>query len=159
MKLNEVLSGRMRGRMNGPSRSTKAMVLKKILVWLIFGVAFALLPVIVNALNLATRGHGSSFPDLVGRGELLLTAAALCATATGDLLSTVSQLDSVRLALAGLNLLMVAVASLWFGSVASAYLDGATVAKAFVCWGSTAVLVFSLITSTATVAVTHAGKP
>src|ERR1043165_4006800 len=97
---------------------------RKLIIWGIFSVGIAVLPVAFNALSLLTRGQDVGLNALLGRGELLLIAAALAATAAGELFaSTARRLHNMRLALAGLNLFLAFIACYWFGDVAAAVVD------------------------------------
>ncbi|WP_203915551.1 hypothetical protein [Rhizocola hellebori] len=137
-------------------RSTSGRrVRKKLLLWIIFGVAFALMPVVLSFLNAATRGNAVGYDDLVGRGELLLIAAAVSAATAGDLIAAKTSLESTRIILVGLNLVLACMASLWFGGIASANWDKVVVDHGFISYGSTLMLIFSLVSGGASVVVAN----
>jgi len=59
----------------------------KLLRWLIFSVLIALCPIVSNALILLTKDADASLAALVGRGELLLIVAGMCARGLGQLVA------------------------------------------------------------------------
>lgn len=129
-------------------------VLAKLLLWMIFGVFFALMPVAFNAVSILTHGGKISYDRLAGRGELLLIAAAIAAMAAGELIiSPYTRMKSVKLVLVGLNMLTVCMASLWFGDVSAAIQNNTAIDQAVVSGGSTLVLVFALLSSGSSIIV------
>ncbi|GIH11825.1 hypothetical protein Rhe02_98920 [Rhizocola hellebori] len=91
----------------------------------------------------------------MGRGELLLIAAAVSAATAGDLIAAKTSLESTRIILVGLNLVLACMASLWFGGIASANWDKVVVDHGFISYGSTLMLIFSLVSGGASVVVAN----
>ena len=103
--------------------------------WLIFTVGLGLLPILANALIAVAR---RAFDDpsiwavlmvLFGRGELLILAAGLTATAIGDLaLSELSEdLKRLKTVLSGWAIANLFGASVYFGLISQGYEGGVVV--------------------------------
>jgi len=117
--------------------------------WLIYSVGLALFPIAANGLiALASRAFenaswSSVLTVLIGRGELLILAAGLTATAIGDLALT--EMPGIykrrRTLLSGWAILNLLVASFYFGLISQGYEGGIVVvsftsyASAVVCGG------------------------
>ncbi|GIG65567.1 hypothetical protein [Phytomonospora endophytica] len=132
---------------------------RKLIIWGIFSVGIAVLPVGFNALSLMTRGQRFGLDSLLGRGELLLIAAALAATAAGELFaSTAARLHNMRLALAGFNLFLAFIACYWFGDVAAALVDQTPIQKGVVAAGSLVILCSALVLTGASAFVSELSR-
>lgn len=59
----------------------------KLLVWLLFGVALGLLPLIASAIKGSMSARGFEFGEVVGDGELFIVSAVIAAAAMGELFS------------------------------------------------------------------------
>jgi len=129
-------------------RNAKLAEIREALVrWMIFTVAFGVLPVAFNALTAITRGDQVAYVNLVANGELLLISAAISAAAAGELsTATERTLPATRSLLIGMSLLVVCVASLWFADIASAVRSHEPVDRDAIMVGSTVVFAFATIT-------------
>ncbi len=92
----------------------------KVLRWLMFGVAFAVLPLVLNLLLAFTRDLPVHGDQVLGQGELLLVSAGVAASGAGELSGEpVRELRRLQIVLSGLAYLIVCLASLWFASTAT----------------------------------------
>ena len=103
------------------------LIRQKIIRWVIFSVIVALLPIIFNGLVLLTKGNLFEIETLTGRGELLLIAAAMAASAIGELIASGKTMASIKLIAGGCCLIVLSMASLYF-----AHVSYALMAKEFV---------------------------
>ncbi len=99
-------------------------MIQKLLNWLIFSVAMALLPIVFTALSLRTRGNAVDFATLVSHGELLIVAAALSARGVGEILLARSPNSLTRTIVGGAALVILGLASLYFADVAAGHRSG-----------------------------------
>ena len=76
-------------------------MVENLMRWFVFSVLVALLPLVLNALIVATDAEPFSLVQLVARGELLIIAAALCAGAIGDLIGRGTQRASAKIVAGG----------------------------------------------------------
>jgi hypothetical protein len=115
--------------------------------WMVFTVAFAVMPVAFNALTAITRGDPVAYANLVANGELLLISAAISAAAAGELSTSAEPaLPATKSLLIGMSFLVICVASLWFADIASAVRAHEEVDRHAVSVGSTVVFAFATIT-------------
>lgn len=89
--------------------------------WAIFSVIISLLPFGLSALVSFTNGTPVDWGSFLGRGELLLVAAALCAAAVGELLGTSPQFGAAKILGGGAAIIMLMIASYYFAHVSSLY--------------------------------------
>jgi len=108
--------------------------------WSLFSVTIALLPVVLNAFALMTRGQPMSYSAMVGNGELLLVSVAISAGAMGELIAAERQpFTGTWQLLIGLSVVIVLLASAWFADIASAIRAGEYVSRHSIALGSTVV--------------------
>jgi hypothetical protein len=85
----------------------RALVIDRVLVWLLFGVVFGLLPLIAVGLGDALTEGGFHLESVLAEGELFIISAVLCAAALGELLASAFRGGPSRLALvAGFSCLL-----------------------------------------------------
>jgi len=97
---------------------------QRLLHWLIFSVAMALLPIVFTALSLKTRGNAIELTLLVKHGELLIVAAALSASGVGEILLARSPTSLTRTVVGGAALGILGLASFYFADVSAGYRSG-----------------------------------
>jgi len=93
----------------------------KLIRWLIFSVALALVPLGVGWLIQLTHNQEPTLESLLAHGELLLIAAALCAAAVGELIGSGDALLGRKLVAGGISLVLVVVAAIYFADVAASH--------------------------------------
>jgi hypothetical protein len=105
----------------GPLSSvTKQSVrLEKLVKWLIFSVVLALIPILVAYLGQITRGVLPPWHETFGRGELLLIAAAMCATSSGELFTASGSSRLGKLLAGGAAIVLLLVSASYFAEVSS----------------------------------------
>jgi hypothetical protein len=138
------------------ARVSRESVRAKMLLWVLFGVLFALLPIGFGAVSTLTRGNSLTYPSLVEGGELLLVSAFICAAAAGQLVaSRSSRLLGTRIALGGFDLIFACFASYWFADVGSAHGNPGAVDAGFISLGSSLTLLFAVLVSGSSVFVSE----
>ena len=118
--------------------------LQGLLKWVIFGVIIALAPLGASFLNAVTDETSSAWltvgKQVLAEGELLLIAAAIAADAIGDLIGSGRDDLTLKLLSGGACVLVVFVASLWYGHIAALVHAGKTPQTNLVPVGSLLVL-------------------
>lgn len=107
-------------------------MINQMLKWLIFSVLIALLPILFNVLFAVSFGGDLSAARLLGRGELLLIAVGLCATALGDVLFANGSFmharprlwRALRLVVGGTCVLVIAASSFYYALASERYSQG-----------------------------------
>jgi hypothetical protein len=89
--------------------------------WFGFSVILALLPIIFNIIDAATFNPSLTWGYVLGRGELLLPAVGLSASALGDMVLTDRRWSLFKVVTALACVLNVACASYYFASVSGQY--------------------------------------
>ena len=129
---------------------------EKLLRWMLFGVVFAVLPIVFNFLSAVTRGQSIALSSLTSHGELLLVSVGISAAATGELFGReAGPLRSFRLFVVGMSLIIVCVASLWFADIAGAIRSNEPINEAAVSVGSTIVFFSSITTAGCCIALSE----
>jgi len=124
-----------------------AAVREKLLRWAFFGVVFAVLPIIFNAVSAVSRNQNISLYVLLSHGELLLVSAGISAASGGELFgSEEPTFRQTRLFLVGMSFLIVCGASLWFADIAPANRANEILNRGFVAIGQLAVFGCSTVT-------------
>ncbi|MEU4802020.1 hypothetical protein [Actinosynnema sp. NPDC023587] len=101
--------GQITTQTSGSSQlSPKVSLKQKIGVWVIFELAFAILPLVMNLLGSMGHRRPADWSALLGKGELLLVSVAIVATAVGHLLNReiATRLRGVRVLLVGVGFLL-----------------------------------------------------
>lgn len=107
-------------------------MINRMIKWLIFSVLIALLPILFNLLFAMTYGGEIALTRLLGRGELLLIAVGLCATALGDVLFANGSFTrsrprlwrALRLVVGGACVLVIAASSFYYALASERYSQG-----------------------------------
>jgi hypothetical protein len=128
----------------------------KLIRWALFGVSFALLPIVFNALSAATRNQPITLELLLRNGELLLISTAIAAGAAGELVGGDQATGSrLRPGLIGLSVIVVCASSLWFADIAAAVRSGIQINEGLVAGGSIIVFVLTAITAACCIVVSE----
>lgn len=106
-------------------------IVEKLIRWIIFSVVIALLPILVNWVFLWLRRKATTFENLTGRGELLLIAAAMAASAIGEVIPigqtaivpTGHFIAIAKFIAVGLCVAIVLISSVCFGDISSALIS------------------------------------
>lgn len=94
-------------------------MLEKLVTWLMFSVALAVVPLAAAGVIRATRELPYDLPTLCAQGELLLIAAGLCAAATGELFGSTLRFRILKLAVGGATVAILFFAAIYFANVVS----------------------------------------
>jgi len=135
------------------------LISDKVLRWLMFGVAFATLPLVLNLLLAATRNLPVSWEQLLGQGELLLVSAGVAASGAGELSGEpVRQLRRFQIVLSGLAYIIVCLASVWFAGTATLRGADQPVNERVVAFGSLVVFLSAIVNGACCVALSRLHK-
>ncbi len=96
------------------------MMLDRLIKWLFFSILIALLPLAFTWIYSYINNLERSYVDIVGRGELLLISASICAAALGDLIGTSHQRKGTTIAAyiaGGSAVVILMLCSLLFASL------------------------------------------
>ncbi|WP_204298812.1 hypothetical protein [Actinoplanes campanulatus] len=120
---------------------------EKVIRWLMFGVAFATLPLLLNFLLAITSSREMGLDRLLGQGELLLVSAGVAASGAGELSGeAIAALRRFQVFLSGCAYLLVCTASVWFASTATLRAGGQKVNESAVANGSLVLFLAAIIT-------------
>jgi hypothetical protein len=64
------------------------LIVVRVVVWVLFGVVFGLLPLIISIIKDAASAEGLHLSSVLGKGELLMIGAVIAAGSLGELLAT-----------------------------------------------------------------------
>ena len=92
---------------------------EKIVKWGFFSVAMALIPLVASALNQGSSGANPSINEIVGKGELLLIASALCARSCGELFGSGKASSRFKIAVGASSLFILVLSAMQFSHVAT----------------------------------------
>lgn len=130
------------------------LVSEKVLRWLMFGVAFATLPLLLNLLLAMTRDLQVGWVQLFGQGELLLVSAGVAASGAGELSGeTVTALRRFQIFLSGSAYIIVCLSSVWFAGTATLRAADQKVDEVVVANGSLLVFTCAIVTGASCVAL------
>lgn len=134
---------------------------QKLATWLIFGVVIAMTPFIFELLQLIDRGRDASLSAVLGSGQLLLVCAVIAAGAMGELVlvEVASNRRFAKLISIGGCVIVVIVASLWFGDISATLGSGEDPNPRTITNGSLAVFAATLMTSAACLVLSTAKTP
>lgn len=93
---------------------------EKMAKWALFSVTMALVPLVAAFLAQVTRGNTPPWNEIVGRGELLLITAAICARSAGELFAGRSGGEVEKILAGGGTLVLMLLTAIYFADVASA---------------------------------------
>jgi hypothetical protein len=100
-------------------------MLQKLTRWLIFSVLLALVPIAISCMVQVAHGHDLKIDPALAHGELLLITASLCAASCGELFGTPPRYALGQIIAGGSSVLLLVLATLFFGEVASAWSSNA----------------------------------
>jgi hypothetical protein len=92
---------------------------EKLIHWFIFSVLIATIPIGFNFIIRITTGTPVTLISLWGRGELLIIAVGIGGRGIGELLRSDTHRRTLRLLLGGISLILLIIASLWFGLISA----------------------------------------
>lgn len=118
---------------------------EKMVKWVIFSVLMALVPLITAALIQLTRSITPSMDDLIGRGELLLITAALCARSCGELFSSDGGRKTAKVVAGGSTMVILLLTAIYFADVASAVRTKTTIDSGLVAGISIVTYISALV--------------
>lgn len=128
-------------------------------MWTLFGVLFALVPIIFSALSEWIHGDSVGLSELIGGGELLLVSTGVCAAALGELAGRPTDpLRGVRGLLSGVSVILILIAGLLFADVAGSVRDHEAYDAVRVATASLVIFSISLITAAMAMVVAEVSK-
>lgn len=130
-------------------------MVERLIRWFLFSVVVALLPIGFNLFRIVMRGGQASVEALTGHGELLLVAAAICATALGEIITDTSSRRIPKLVAVGASVIILVFASLSFADIAAGQASGDKIESTRVAWSSLTVLFFAVLAGGSCIALTE----
>jgi hypothetical protein len=100
---------------------------EKMAKWVLFSVTMALIPLVAAYFIQATRGNTPPWIEIVGRGELLLITAALCARSSGELFSAGHGVPLEKIVAGGAAIGVLLFTAIYFADVSSAVRSAALI--------------------------------
>lgn len=100
---------------------------ERLVLWAIFSVGIALVPLVFKGVSLITKEPIEGEGNVIIRGELLLITVALCAAAVGELLASGPSFQLVKIISGGASIIILLFSSLYFAQVSALYADGTQV--------------------------------
>lgn len=120
-----------------------------------FSVFIALLPLLFNGLAAFGRQSAVTLSTMLGRGELLLISGAIAAAAIGEIIASGEDHKVRKLFAGGGCVLVLALTSLWFADISTAYKAGTLIDEGVVAIGSLIIFLATIITSGSCVALSE----
>jgi hypothetical protein len=154
-------SFRVSGLSNRMMRSLRSkpwapLISLKVIRWLLFGVAFATLPIVASYLVAVTQNVSPGMNSILGRGELLIVSAAVAATGAGELQGeAIEELRRFQVFVSAMAYLVVCISSLWFASVTTSVAGDVAINEHAIALGSIVTFVAAVIVGASCVALTE----
>jgi len=130
-------------------------VLPQLIQWFLFSVLIVLLPIGIAITGAHTRNAHLDITGIISDGELLLGAAAITAAAAGEMVGSALTSKprngspvggSMRVLLLWVSIVLVVLATAWFGQISDATHSGGTLNTNFVTEGSFVLLFVAMVT-------------
>ena len=116
----------------------------RILIWLLFGAASAILPLFLTAIVMFDHGRFVQWSDTWSRGELILISMTLLLASFGDLIVYGTPFPKVRAFITLISIFLIIVAAVWYMDIFGGLLDGLTYKQEFLRYWSPWFFAFSL---------------
>jgi hypothetical protein len=91
----------------------------KVARWFVFGIIIAVIPLIVNALSLASSMQDPTLVQVIGRGQLLLIISAIAAAAIGELIGSGNHLIVLKIFAGGGCVALLVATTYWYADINS----------------------------------------
>ncbi len=109
----------------------------RVIRWLIFNVALAVVPLVVSGLIRATRGQALSLYIMLANGELLLITVCMAGAAIGELLGIKERrYPKLELIAGGTCVVILVVTAIYFADISSAHTSSQQIDFAVIKWTS-----------------------
>lgn len=130
-----------------------------LLKWSLFGVVFAVLPIIFNLAHALTRRDDISFAALLSHGELLLVSVAVAAASVGELFGARREaFRRTRMILVAASMILICLASGWFADIAAGIRAGEDLDDQLIAIGSLVMFIFATISGACCVLVAELSR-
>ena len=131
----------------------EGQMFNRLIRWCVFSVVIATLPIVFNYLIMVTRGAEATIITLTSRGELLLLAAGMTASAVGEIIGSGSNLLKLKIIAGGGCVIILMLAALYFAHVSAELNAGRTIQLSVVSNMSVLMFVFGIISSGSCIAI------
>jgi hypothetical protein len=128
-------------------------IIEKLVKWIMFSVAVALLPLVFRFLQIVTRGQLPSIQDITSQGELLLISGAMAAAALGEIIMSNISHSILKIISGGFCVIMLLISSFYYADIASYSFNGLALNKGIASEISIITYIFTLISSGSCIAV------
>ena len=96
----------------------------RILIWLLFGVASAVLPLFLTAIVMFDHDRFVHWSDTWSRGELILISMTLLLASFGDLIVYGTTFPQIRALITLVSFFMIIISAVWYMDIFGGLLDG-----------------------------------
>jgi hypothetical protein len=120
----------------------------RLLIWLVFGVGSAVLPLFLSGLIIFDRGLFSSVSDTWSRGELVLISMTLLIAALGDLVVYAAEFPKVKALMTITSGFLILVSAVWYMDVFGNIISRQRFKEDFLRHWSPLFFIFALINAT-----------
>jgi hypothetical protein len=120
----------------------------RLLIWLLFGVASAVLPLLLVGMVMFNHEQFQRVSDTWSRGELLLISMTLLMTALGDLIVYETDFPRVKALITVISFFLIIVSAVWYMDSFGRMLSNQPFKQPFLRDWSPWFFVFSLINAT-----------
>jgi cell division protein FtsW (lipid II flippase) len=101
----------------------------RLLIWLLFGVCSAVLPLVLAAIVMFDHDKFERLSDTWGHGELLLIAMTLLLASLGDLIVYESVYPKVKTLITVISFFLIIVSAVWYMDIFGVLLSGGKAPK------------------------------
>lgn len=120
----------------------------RLLIWLLFGVASAVLPLFLTGIIMFDHGRFLHWSDTWARGELILVSMTLLLASLGDLIVYGTPFPKVKALTIVLSFFVIIISAVWYMDIFGGLLDGQIYRQEFVRNWSPGFFAFSLTIAT-----------
>jgi hypothetical protein len=96
----------------------------RILIWLLFGVASAVLPLFLTAVVMFDHGRLAHWSDTWSHGELILVSMTLLLASLGDLIVYDTKFRMTKALTTFTSFFMIIISAVWYMDLFAGLLDG-----------------------------------
>jgi hypothetical protein len=102
-------------------------MIEQLILWFLFRVLLALVPIVYNGVRILTTGGQDPFGAAIERGELLLLTAAMCGGSVGVLIGSGATFQIYKIISGGAAIIILMLSSLYYADISALYRQGTLV--------------------------------
>jgi hypothetical protein len=128
-------------------------MIEQLILWFIFRVLLALVPIVYNGVRIVTTGGQDPFGAAIERGELLLLTAAMCGGSVGVLIGSGATFQIYKIISGGAAIIILMLSSLYYADISALYRAGTPINVNIVKTTSRALFILGVLCSGSSVAL------